>query len=469
MIIANARVLTFDSADRVLDSGSVEIRPDGTIGAVQRHRQSRVQGAPRKGAPHGPGHATKENEDATWGVFRGAAASSEEVIDAQGRVLMPALINCHTHIYSTLARGIAIPGRPPRNFPEILRKLWWRLDCALNEDDIYYSALVGLIDSAKCGVGTLIDHHSSPNACAGSLDRIEQAFREVGLRGALCYETSDRNGVRKAAEAIHENIRFIERVHGANDGLIGASFGLHAAFTLSDRTLRRCVEANQSLGVGFHIHVAEDACDAGAVARLAKAGVLGERTLGAHCLHVSGTDMATLARHRVNVVHNPQSNCNNAVGTAKLRELMRRGITVGLGSDGYSPRLWDEFKTALHLQKLRAGDPRVGYAEAYAAAFLNNRSIVRKVWGMDIGRIETGAKADIILVDYFPPTRLVRENLMGHLLYGISNAPIDSLIVNGRYIVRNGQCVTVDERAVAEKAARQARSLWRRFENSCQR
>ena len=124
---------------------------------------------------------------------------------------MPALINCHTHLYSTLARGIPLPGRPPANFPAILKKLWWRLDRALNEEDVYYSALVGLIDSAKSGVGTLIDHHSSPHACAGSLDRIEQAFREVGLRGATCYEISDRNGRASAQAGIDENVRFIER------------------------------------------------------------------------------------------------------------------------------------------------------------------------------------------------------------------------------------------------------------------
>ena len=449
MIITNARVVTFDGANRVLDSGSVGIRENGTIGAVRK-----------AGRP---------------------LPSDGEVVDAQGRLLMPALINCHTHLYSTLARGIALPGRPPKNFAEILRKLWWRLDCALNEEDVYYSALVGLIDSAKNGVGTLIDHHSSPNACAGSLDRIEQAFREVGLRGALCYETSDRNGARKAEEAIGENVRFIERVGKqersaggtacptlASDGMIGASFGLHASFTLSDRTLRRCVEAKPP-GSGFHIHVAEDACDASAVQRLAQLGVLGERTLAAHCLHVTARDMATLARHRVNVIHNPESNCNNAVGMAKLVELMRRGVPAGLGSDGYTPRMWDEFKTAFHVQKLRTGDPRVGYAEAYAAAFPNNRAIVGKVWGMDLGRIASGAKADLILVDYFPPTPLRRDNLFGHLLFGISNAPIDALMVNGRFIVRNRQCLTVDERAVAEKASAQAQSLWRRFETSCKR
>jgi putative selenium metabolism protein SsnA len=411
MIVRNARVLTFDSANRVLDSASVEVLADGAIGAV---------GAVRRRAP--------------------------DEIDARGRLLMPALINAHSHLYGTLARGMALPGPAPENFAEILKKLWWRLDCALDARDVYHSALVGLVDSAKCGVGTVIDHHSSPNACPGSLDHIERAFREVGLRGALCYENSDRNGPRQAREGFQENVRFIERARGFGDGLLGASFGLHACFTLSDRTLRRAVEANQSLRAGFHIHVAEDRIDAEAVRRLREAGALDAKTVAAHCLHVTAAEIAALQRYRVNAVHNPQSNCNNAVGMARLVELMKRGVLVGLGSDGYSPRMWDEFKTALHVAKLRAGDPRAGYAEAYAAAFLNNREIVRKVWGMDIGRIETGARADLILVDYFPPTLLDSGNLPGHLLFGISNAPVDSLMVDGRWIVRDKVCVTVDER-----------------------
>ncbi len=429
MILNNARILTFDAANRVLDAGSVEIRADGTIGSISE-------------TPVAPG---------------------DHVIDAHGKLLMPALINCHTHLYSTLARGISLPGAPPKNFPEILKKLWWRLDRALNRDDIYYSALIGLIDSAKCGVGTLVDHHSSPNACAGSLDSIAQAFDEVGLRGVLCYETSDRNGSASAKAGIDENIRFIEQVQRQPDGKLAASFGLHAAFTLSDRTLRRCVEANQSLHAGFHVHVSEDACDAGAVRRLHHAGILDQRSLAAHCIHVTAAEMTTLARHQVNVVHNPQSNCNNAVGVQQLLELTRRGVLVGLGSDGYSPRMWDEFKTAFHLQKLRDGDPRVAYAEAYACAFLNNRAIARKIWGLDIGRIEAGARAELVLIDYYPPTPLSSGNLFGHLLFGIANAPVDALIVNGRYVVREGRVVTVDEQAIAAKAAAQARSLWQRF------
>jgi cytosine/adenosine deaminase-related metal-dependent hydrolase len=294
----------------------------------------------------------------------------------------------------------------------------------------------------------------------------------VGLRGALCYETSDRDGPAVARAALDENIRFIERTKRQGDGMIAASFGLHASFTLSDRTLRRAVEADRTLGAGFHIHVAEDRSDLEharrrykktVVRRLADLGVMTDRTLAAHCIHVTAGDIASLARIGANVAHNPQSNSNNAVGVAKLLELMAAGVLVGLGSDGYSPRMWEEFKTAFHLQKVRTGDPRVGYAEAYAGALLNNRTIAKKLWGMEIGRIEAGARADLILVDYYPPTPIHADNLFGHLLFGIANAPIDLLVVNGRTVLREKRCVTVDERAVAERATKQAKALWERF------
>ena len=425
MIFTNARILTLDRDNRVLASGSVEIRADGTFGFVESGRR-------RVG----------------------------EAMDAGGRLLMPALINCHSHLYSTLARGMALRGRAPADFREILERLWWRLDRALTLDDVYYSALAGLVDSAKCGVGTVIDHHSSPGACGGSLDAVEAAFRKVGLRGATCYETSDRNGPRSVEEAIRENVRFAQK---PRRGLVEAAFGLHAAFTLSDRTLRACREANQSLRAPFHIHVAEDRCDAGAARRLCEAGILDARSLAAHCVHVTAAERRQLARRGVNVIHNPQSNCNNAVGLAALPEMMRAGILAGLGSDGYSPRMWDEFKTAFHVQKVRARDPRAGAGEAFAAAFLNNRAILEKLWGLSLGRIETGAAADFILVDYFPPTPIDSDNLFGHLLFGISNAPVDTLVVNGRFVVRGTRLVSIDERRLAEKAAAKAKALWARI------
>ena len=426
MILTNARILTFDGDNRVLDSGSVEVLAGGVIGSVRSGR-----------------------------------ALDSHAVDLGGRLLMPALINCHTHLYSTLARGIHLPGPAPPDFPATLKKLWWRLDRALTGEDVYYSALAGLIDCAHCGVGTVIDHHSSPNACAGSLDCIERAFHEVGLRGATCYETSDRNGRRGADAGIRENVRFLERVRpGAQ---VGGMFGLHAAFTLGDRTLAACVEANQSLGAGFHVHVAEDVCDRLAVRRLCAAGVLNEKALAAHCIHITAAERAALGRGGVNVIHNPQSNCNNAVGIANLPALIRCGSHVGLGSDGYSPRMWDEFKHANHLQKVRARDSRAGGAEAFGALFSGNRDIVRGIWGTEIGRIAPGARADLLLVDYLPPTPISSSNLFGHLLFGVSNAPVHSLMVNGRWVLREGHLVNLDEREIAGKAAARAKALWERF------
>ncbi len=442
MIIRNARILTFDQQNRIFECGAIEIRADGSVSWL--------------------------GEDRNLTEFR----SEQEVFDADGKLLMPALINCHTHLYSFLARGMPLKGAPPRNFVEILKKLWWKLDCALEVEDVYLSALMGLIESAKAGVATVFDHHSSPNACPGSLDIIEGAFREVGLRGCLCYETSDRNGSVKAREAISENVRFIEHC-GVADGqkMIAASFGLHASFTVGDRTLQECVSTNAALGNSFHIHIAEDQADvqhsrryhrASPVRRLNELGVLTPKSIAAHCVHVSKSDTDLLKHSGVNVVHNPQSNCNNAVGTANLTELIASKVMVGLGSDGYSPRILDEFTTAFHMQKVRAGDPRVGRSETFTS-FLNNREIARRVCDWNIGTVESAARADLMLVDYYPPTPITKENLFAHLLFGIARSPVNSLWVNGKLVVRNGHCVNVNERAICEKAAVRARQLWSRM------
>jgi len=437
MILTNARILTFDRGNRVIQSGSVEVLPDGSIG--------RVIGSDEHVSPCTALRAGNEAEP------------SDRTIDLRGRLLMPALINCHTHLYSTLARGMPLRGARPADFTAILKKVWWRLDCALSEEDVYYSALLGLMDSARCGVGTVIDHHSSPKACAGSLDPIERAFQETGLRGATCYEVSDRNGPTSAQEGIQENVRFLEGRRP--DCLVRGMFGLHAAFTLTDRTLSACAEANQSVRGGFHVHVAEDRIDRAGVRRLEAAGILDDRTIAAHCIHLTAADRDRLARHGVNVVHNPQSNNNNAVGVCDVPALVRRGVLVGLGSDGYSPRLWDEYKAALQMEKQRARDPRVHSPDL----LWNNRAIVKKIWGVELGRIEAGARADLQILDYYPPTPIDSENLSGHLLFGIANAPVDSLMVEGRFVVRDKQFVNLDEHRIAEQAAIRAKALWERL------
>lgn len=180
-----------------------------------------------------------------------------EVVDCTGKMILPGFICTHHHFYSTMARGMAIPGEPAANFVEVLERLWWRLDQALCDEDILLSAQIPLIECIRNGTTTVIDHHASPSQREGSLDLIEKAVRDAGIRASLCYEVSDRNVM---GGGIEENRRFIKKV-GKGDGQIAAMMGLHASFTLSDDTLEKCVGIAKDAGVGCHVHVAEDAAD----------------------------------------------------------------------------------------------------------------------------------------------------------------------------------------------------------------
>ena len=214
-------------------------------------------------------------------------------VDATGCFVLPALTVGHTHLYSALACGMPPPAAPPKTFREILEKVWWRLDKALDDELVHTSALVGAIDAAKRGVALVIDHHASPNAIDGSLDRIASALDEVGLRGVLCYETSDRDGRDKRDQALRENERFLTRVTSdklVHRGLVGA----HAPFTLEDDTLEALRDLSDRKNVGLHIHVAEDTTDEADAKkrgtelrlRLDKAGVARGGSIIAHAVHL---------------------------------------------------------------------------------------------------------------------------------------------------------------------------------------
>ena len=214
-----------------------------------------------------------------------------EVMDCSGKIVLPGFICAHHHFYSTMARGMAIPGEPASNFVEILERLWWKVDRALLEEDITLSAQIPLIECIRNGTTTVIDHHASPGSPDGSLDLIESAVRQAGIRASLCYEVSDRNVV---GDGIQENERFIKKL-GKGDGQIAAMMGLHASFTLSDETLEKCVGIARDAGVGCHIHVAEDIADredslnkygVPVVHRLHRLGASGPKSLFIHCVHI---------------------------------------------------------------------------------------------------------------------------------------------------------------------------------------
>lgn len=402
------------------------------------------------------------------------AYKSRNSIDANGKVLMPGLINSHTHLYSTFALGMPIVGQQPRNFVQILKKVWWRLDSRLSEEAIQVSALHSLAQAIRAGTTTLIDHHASPHAIRGSLHCLSNTVERVGIRACLSYEVSDRDGENRAREGIEENVCFLQTMN-RRSSLVRGLFGLHSSFTLSDKTLDRCVTAAQSVNAGFHLHCAEDTIDnqdsmrkykKGAVERLAGLGILGPQTILAHCVHVCAAQINILAKTRTTVIHNPRSNMNNAVGCAALVRMLKRGVTVGLGTDGMSESMLDELKTGVLLHKHVSRDPRAGTGEMITALFQNNACIASQIFGAKIGVIEKGAKADLILVDYDAPTPLTKENLAAHILFGIANARVDTAIVDGRILMRDDKLRRIDESTIAAHGREIASRLWRHLGSS---
>ena len=398
-----------------------------------------------------------------------------ERLDARGQLLMPGNICAHTHFYGAFARGMALYGEAPKDFPEILQKLWWPLDKSLTIDDVRYSALVCLVDAIKHGTTTLIDHHASPNAIAGSLDAIAEAVDESGLRAVLCYEVTDRDGQDKARLGIQENVRFIDRA-GRGDlagGRLAATFGLHASLTLSDATLDACRQVAPQ-GTGFHIHVAEHEADEydslsksgqRVVDRLQARGILGPRTIVAHAVHVDAREVALLAESGAWVTHQPRSNMNNGVGVAHVESLMRAGIPVCLGNDGFSNAMWEEWKTAYLLHKVWNRDPRrMNGMDLVRMAVYNNAALANVFFPeAPIGQIVPGAQADLIFVDYHAPTPLTAGNLPWHIVFGFNPSMVTATIVAGQVLMQDRQLLTLDEQAIYARARQLSPAVRERY------
>lgn len=391
-----------------------------------------------------------------------------EVVDCKGKIILPGFICTHHHFYSTMARGMAIPGEPASNFVEILERLWWKLDMALSAEDITLSAQIPLIECIRNGTTTVIDHHASPSMRDGSLDLIEDAVRKAGVRASLCYEVSDRN---IPGGGIAENERFIKKT-GKGDGQIASMMGLHASFTLSDETLEKCVGIAKDAGVGCHVHVAEDAADREdsiskygmpTVQRLHKKYVSGEKSIFVHCVHIDDAEMDTIASTKTIVVHNPESNMNNAVGVTKLFDLLKKGVLVGLGTDGMSSDMLAQMRCAYLLHRLANHDPRVAFVEAPQLLLQNNAEICERQFGLRLGEIAPGHPADLAIIDYQPPTPLNEGNFLGHLIFGLVDATVDTTVCRGKILMKNKKVLSLDEERIAARSRELAPKMWQRL------
>lgn len=375
-----------------------------------------------------------------------------EALDCEGRLATRSFVVAHHHVYSALARGMPPPKRPPRDFNEILKLVWWNLDKKLDRSMIGASALATAVDALKCGVTFVIDHHASPNAVPGSLHIIAEAFDRARLGHLLCYELSDRDGPAARQQGLDETEKFLSR----RQGLVG----LHASFTVSDELLRRAVALAGRHGTGLHVHAAEAASDEESCRREHRTSVLqrfcdhgvldSPRTLLAHGVHLSAAERARFARSPAWLVQNPESNMNNAVGFLDTRGL---GPRLLLGTDGLHADMPATLKAAYFGgQSLGGLSPAAAYRRLRAA---------HKYLGSNA--FKGDGEDNLVVLDYAPPTPVRSENWPAHMVFGVTRADVRHVVSQGRLTVKDRRLLTLDEERVMDHARRQAERLWRRL------
>lgn len=386
-----------------------------------------------------------------------------EVVTSKGWLIMPAFINAHHHIYSAFSRGLSLKGYNPSNFLEILEGMWWRMDKSLNLDDSRASAAAVYLACIRNGVTTIFDHHASYKQTEGSLEVIAEEALRYGVRSCLCYEISDRNGKEEADKAIEENFRFARNAKKDPEHLAGL-IGLHASFTLSDETLEK-IAAENTDKIGYHVHVAEGNLDQElclkehgerVVPRLLRYDILNERSVAGHCVHVDEHEKDLLAESGVGIVHNPQSNMGNAIGAPDLLGFMKRGITVGLGTDGFTSDMLESLKFANLLIKHREQDGTVG-GNIAELLFKSNPELAERVFPLTLGVLKPGAAADVIVLDYDEITPLTADNVNGHLLFGMNGLNVVTTVSDGKLRMKDREIIGIDvEREVAKIRAQAA-------------
>ncbi len=388
--------------------------------------------------------------------------------DCSGCLVVPGNVCAHTHLYSALARGMPYALEPPTNFTQILQRIWWRLDRALDEESIRASALVGGMEALLSGTTTLVDHHASPNAIDGSLDVVAEALRSLGVRSVLCYETSDRDGPERALAGVVENRRFLDRVRREKLPLARGMVGAHASFTLSDETLAACCEVAGVFGVGLHIHAAEDRADeADSLARcghrvadrLQRAGALGDHTLLAHGVHLDDDEIGLVRAARCSIAHNARSNMNNSIGRARLRAL---GERVSLGTDGIGSDMFEESRAAFF--RLREDDGGTG-GDWPLQRLAESAHLAGRAFGEPLlGALQPGAPADLVVLDYAAPTPVHDGSFAGHWVFGLSARVVRDVMVAGEWVVTDRRLTNVDQQQLAADATGEAERLWRRLD-----
>lgn len=382
-----------------------------------------------------------------------ADKSNLEVLDCTGKLVTKSFAVGHHHVYSALSRGMGAPKKNPENFYDVLKYIWWTLDKCLDLEMIESSALVTAIACAKAGSTFVIDHHASPFAVKGSLETIAKAFDRVGVSHLLCYEISDRDGMKIAEEGLEETESYLKN----HQGLVG----LHASFTVGDETLSHAVELMNSSNSGIHIHVAEDLYDQDfcvkkygkrVVDRLNEFGALkSPKTILGHCLHLDENEKDIIRNSPCWVVQNSESNLNNNVGYFNSEHL---GNNIMLGTDGMHSDMLQSAKAAFFVGQ---GFDTITYPGAYQRF----RNVHRY---LDSNGFKGDGDNNLVVLDYNTPTEINQNNFLGHFIFGINSNHVRDVISNGKLIVKNRQIQTVNESEILEVSKERASRLWKKMQ-----
>lgn len=386
---------------------------------------------------------------------------SDEICELRGKLLLPGLVCAHHHLYTAFARGMAGAESPEKLLREA-EGLQGRLAAALDAEAIELSARIGSLDALCAGTTTIFDHHASPNAIWGSLWQVARGMGDVGIRGVLCQEVTDRHGPGKGAEAIEENVAFAQEAKGLFRGMIGAD----ASFSLSDDALDAIRDAMEVTGAGLHIHLAEQATDErlsieryghSPVQRLSDNQLLGPRSILADAVQLSWPELSQVISTGSWLVHNPRSNMNNQVGYAPAGKF---GVRAMLGTDGLAADMFAEAQTA-YFRSREAGQP-IDVLRYLA----NAQRLASELFQIPIGAMRSGAAADIIVLDDPSPMPLSADNLAAHFLFRFSARLVESVMVDGIWRVRERRPLGVGAQELAHQAREAAAMIWEKIGRS---
>jgi 5-methylthioadenosine/S-adenosylhomocysteine deaminase len=385
---------------------------------------------------------------------------AERVIDARGKAVLPGLINCHTHLPMVLLRGFA----DDMPLDKWLSDRIWPMEKKMGPRDCYAGALLGALELIKSGTTCFADNYFH-------MDQVVRAVAKAGLRGVLSYGMIDRDDEQKMREEIRIGQSFVRSFHGKAGGRILTMFGPHAPYTCSTECLLKVKELAAKFGVGIHIHVSESSAEVKQTIRkygkrpveyLDSIGFLGPEVLAAHCVWVTKREVRIIQRRGVKPVHNPTSNLKMGSGIAPVVEMLQAGVPVALGTDGAASNnsldLFKEMKLASLLAKLRNRDPTALPAmKALEMATRNGAAAL----GLEdeLGSIEVGKKADLILVDLKKPHLSPLHDVVSHLIYSATGSDVDTVIVDGKILLEGGEVFTLDEEKVLELAQRTSDDL----------